>query len=115
MANESATLTTRIGICLHAYILDQFDLAGRALGRSREKLHPGIHQARKSIRRIRATLDLGRRALWPDAAPAFEELRKLCRGLSKLRDAHAVIETLDRLFKQPQDADIRAVLRRVRE
>jgi hypothetical protein len=107
--------TTRIGICLHAYVLDQFDLAGRSLGRSRERLHSGIHDARKSIRRIRATLDLGREKLWPGAAAAFDELRNLCRGLSLVRDAHAVIETLDRLFKQSKDPDMRVVLRGVRQ
>lgn len=115
MKDASKTLITRIGICLHGYVLDQFDIAGRSLGRSRERLHAGIHQARKSIRRIRAALDLGRSGFWPDAAAAYDELRNLCRGLSEVRDAHAVIETLDRVFKQSNDAAIRIVLRRVRE
>jgi hypothetical protein len=44
----------------------------------------------------------------------FDELRSLCRGLSVVRDAHAVIETLDRLFKQSKDQEIRLVLRSVR-
>jgi hypothetical protein len=113
--STSRPVATRIGICLHAYVLDQFDITGRALGRSRERLHPGIHQARKSIRRIRATLDLGRKKLWPDAAPLFDELRNLCRRLSLVRDAHAVVETLDRLFKRCGDPDLRLALRRVRQ
>jgi hypothetical protein len=115
MQDASKTLITRIGICLHGYVLDQFDIAGRSLGRSRERLHGGIHQARKSIRRIRAALDLGRTGLWPEAAAAYDELRNLCRGLSEVRDAHAVIETLDRVFKQSDDSAIRIILRRVRE
>jgi hypothetical protein len=95
--------------------LEQFDVAGRSLGRSRERLHAGIHQARKSIRRIRAALDLGRSGLWPDAAAAFDELGNLCRGLSEVRDAHAVVETLDRVYKQSDDSAARIVLRRVRD
>ena len=113
--HASTPLTTRVGICLHAYVLDQFDTAGRSLGRSRERLHSGIHEARKSIRRIRAALDLGREKLWPDAVVVFDELKDLCRGLSLVRDAHAVVETLDRLFKQTKDAEIRLVLRGIRK
>ena len=115
MQPVSTTKATRIGICLHAYVLDQFDTAGRSLGRSRERLHSGIHEARKSIRRIRAALDLGREKLWPDAVVVFDELRNLCRGLSLVRDAHAVVETLDRLFKQSEDPEIRVSLRVIRK
>jgi hypothetical protein len=115
MQHVSATTTTRIGICLHAYVLDQFDTAGRSLGRSRERIHSGIHEARKSIRRIRAALDLGRANLWPDAAGVFDELKNLCRGLSVVRDAHAVIETLDGLFRQSKDPDLRTLLRSIRQ
>ena len=113
MQHASTTLPKRIGICLHAYVLDQFDISGRSPGRSRERLHSGIHEARKSIRRIRAALDLGREKLWPDAVAVFDELKNLCRGLSLVRDAHAVIETLDRLFEQTKDAEIRLILRGV--
>jgi hypothetical protein len=115
MKHAATTLTTRIGICLHAYVLEQFDTAGRSLGRSRERLHSGIHEARKSIRRIRAALDLGREKLWPDSVVLFDELKNLCRGLSLVRDAHAVVETLDRLFKQTKDAEIRLALRAIRK
>ena len=115
MKHAPSPVITRIGICLHGYVLGQFDIAGRSLGRSGEGLHAGIHQARKSIRRIRAALDLGRTGLWPDAAATYDELRSMCRGLSEIRDAHAVVETLDRVFKQSEDLAMRLVLRRIRE
>jgi CHAD domain len=115
MPKATKNTTTRIGICLHAYVLQQFDLAGRSLGRSRERLHTGVHDARKAIRRIRATLDLGRARLWPAAGQVFDELRELCRHLSQVRDAHAVIETLDRLRKSAADAGQRELLKRIRK
>ncbi|MDR3388243.1 MAG: CHAD domain-containing protein [Rudaea sp.] len=115
MPNATKSTQTRLGICLHAYVLQQFDVAGRSIGCSRERLHTGVHEARKAIRRVRAALDLGRARLWPDAAVVFDELRDLCRGLSQVRDAYAVIETLDHLRKQAPDADQRDLLKRVRK
>lgn len=115
MPNATDRPTTRIGMCLNAYALHQFDVAGRSLGRSRENLHTGIHDARKAIRYVRATLDLGRARLWPAAAMVFDELRDLCRELSNARDAYAVIETLDGLRKQAQEGDQRDLFGRIRK
>jgi hypothetical protein len=115
MPNAIANPTTRIGICLSAYALQQFDVAGRSFGRSPENLHSGIHDARKAIRRIRATLDLGRARLWPAATAVFDELRSLCRELSTARDAYAVIETLDGLRREMRDPDQHELCKRVRK
>jgi CHAD domain-containing protein len=114
MPDETKNVITPIGICLHGYMLRQCNAAGRSMGRSRAQLHAGIHEARKAIRRMRAIMDLVPTRVWPDAAPAFTELRNLCRRLSQVRDAHAVVETLDRLLKRSQDADLRALLKRIR-
>ena len=114
MTNSSESLSPLpVGECLKLYALYNFDVAGRSLGLSRERIHTGVHEVRKAIRRIRAAMDLGRKQLWPVAAPVFDDLRKLCRRLSQLRDAHAVVETIRRLAKNSKDADDRALLRRV--
>lgn len=79
------------------------------------RLHTGVHQARKSLRRTRATLALGRSALGPGADLIDRELRRMNRRLSKLRDAQALVSTLDHLLrKEADDADSPPVLRRVR-
>jgi CHAD domain-containing protein len=77
--------------------------AGQALERAAQHLaqpgearHDGVHQARKAIRRARAILALGGPGF--SAVPAVRrldaELRRLCRGLSSLRDADALQDAL---------------------
>ena len=88
---------------------EQLQQARTELAREGEALHEGVHQARKCIRRVRAVLALGRRVLGPRAQGLDDELGRLCRGLSHLRDAQALIEVLQRLDAQAAD-DIRAIL-----
>lgn len=79
------------------------------------RLHTGVHQARKSLRRTRATLALGMPALGPGTAVIDRELRRLNRSLSKLRDAHALVTALDHLIGKNTGDDIATpVLRRAR-
>ena len=48
----------------------------------------GVHEARKSVRRLRSLLAMGRRVLGRDAVDAIDdELRALARDLSALREA----------------------------
>lgn len=75
----------------------QLQLAQEMLASPVGDLHAGIHQGRKSIRRARSALALGRRALGPGAKSLDQELGRLCRGLSRLRDAQALLEALQRL------------------
>jgi hypothetical protein len=83
------------GLLLREYVLRQFDAAIRALGAPRSQLHAGVHQARKALRRSVAVLDLARRAM-PESADSLRlEIKEACRRLSSLRDADALIETLD--------------------
>jgi CHAD domain-containing protein len=79
-------------------------LEGQAPG-----LHAGIHQARKSIRRVRSALALGGRTLGTGARSVDAELGRLCRGLSRLRDAQALVEALQRLREQAPP-ELQAVL-----
>lgn len=98
-----------LGVQLLVFASEQLQQAQTELARKDEALHEGIHQARKSIRRARATLAFGARALGPRAQALDDELARLCRGLSHLRDAQALIEVLHRLDAQAPDR-IRTIL-----
>lgn len=65
----------------------------------------GVHEARKSLRRLRSLLALGRAALGAQAVDAIdEELRALAKGLSALRDGQVVQDTARRLADETRDA-----------
>jgi len=70
------------------------------LGWHGARLHAGVHQARKSLRHARAVLALGRSTLGPDGLLIDHQLRRINRSLSGLRDAQALVETLDRLTRK---------------
>jgi CHAD domain-containing protein len=86
-----------LGLELGAFAREQLLQAEQFLDREGDTRHGGIHQARKCIRRVRAVLALGRRALDHRAKRLDEDLGRLCRGLSRLRDAQALLEALSRL------------------
>jgi CHAD domain-containing protein len=86
-----------VGPRLMAYAGAQLLRAQTQLAREGEALHPGIHEARKCIRRTRATIALGACAFDQRAARLDDELGRLCRGMSSLRDAQALVEALQRL------------------
>ncbi len=91
-----------IGSRLMAFASGQLLQAQTLLAQEGEARHSGIHEARKCIRRTRAALALGarvfdRRVFDGRAERLDDELGRLCRGLSPLRDAQALIEALRRL------------------
>ncbi|WP_295363056.1 CHAD domain-containing protein [Arenimonas sp.] len=86
-----------IGDALRAFALDELANAARQLAREGGDRHAGIHQARKSLRRVRATLALARRALGEPGRQLDGDIARLCRGLSALRDGQALVEALKRL------------------
>jgi CHAD domain-containing protein len=90
-------------------------LARECLGQRGRCVHEGVHQARKSIRRTRAMLALGGGALGPGGTLIDRELRRLNRRLSPLRDAHALVETLDRLGIKARNAQAREALAAARK
>ncbi|MEP7041971.1 MAG: CHAD domain-containing protein [Dokdonella sp.] len=101
------------------YVL--FDYAAAELARAigclswrGARLHTGVHQARKSIRRTRATLALGMPQLGSGAVLVDRELGRMNRSLSKLRDAHAFVVALDGLLEKTTASDALVVLRRLR-
>jgi len=84
---------------LRAYASGEIDQALDALGWGGNRLHAGVHLARKCLRRARATLALGAHGLGPGTQLIDRALRDLNRDLSPLRDAHALVETLDRVLR----------------
>lgn len=99
---------------LRSFASAEIDMALDALGWRGNRIHAGVHLARKGLRRVRATLALGGGALGPGAVLVDRELRRLNRDLSALRDAHALVETLDRLLRLSLEAEVRTLLRRAR-
>ncbi len=104
-----------IGLQLHDYASAELARAIACLGWRGSRLHAGVHQARKSLRRTRATLALGATLLGPGARLIDRELRQVNCGLSKLRDAHALAGVLDYLLgRHADDAQALLLLHRAR-
>lgn len=101
--------TRRIGRRLLASAAGQLQAARSHLSAEGEAVHAGIHEARKCIRRARASLALGVRVFGQPGARLDDELGRLCRGLSGLRDAQALVEELRRLAASAP-APLRAIL-----
>ncbi|WP_300621467.1 CHAD domain-containing protein [Dokdonella sp.] len=102
-----------IGEHLRIYASTELARAIACLGWRGGRIHEGVHQARKSLRRTRATLALGAPVLGSGAHLIDRELRRINRNLSRLRDAHALVETLDRLHRK-SDEQVAHTLRRAR-
>lgn len=65
----------------------------------------GVHEARKSVRRLRSLLALGRRVLGKEGVDAIDhELRALAKGLSALRDGQVVQDTARQLARDADEA-----------
>src|SRR3982751_2730234 len=99
---------------LRAYACDELDRAIAHLAWRGGRVHEGVHQARKSLRRTRATLALGRGVRGAGAELIDRESRRVTRSLSKMRDAQALVETLDRLIAKGKPPEALPVLRRAR-
>jgi len=67
------------------------------LGGSGQELHAGIHDARKCLKKLRALLRLLRGPLGDIASQENQRCRTLGQALAPLRDASAMLETVDDL------------------
>lgn len=91
------------GVALGAYAVNELRQAAALLDLPGDARHEGVHQARKSMRRVRACLALrgrsgqGEEEATRRVAALDADLRALCRGLSAVRDAQALCEALERL------------------
>lgn len=81
----------------------QVERAARCLSWGGSRVHDGVHEARKALRRARAVLTLVAPRVGPATTAVDRELAMVGRELSSLRDAMARVETLDRLLAQAGD------------
>lgn len=103
---------TATGARLHAWVEAELVAAIRQLGARGGRIHAGVHQARKGMRRARAALMLAGPMLGVGAGLLERELRQTNRSLSALRDAHALVGTLERLALKSRDHEQTLLLRR---
>ena len=99
-----------LGAALRDYGLAELASAEEQLALPGSRVHDGIQQARKAIRRTRAMLGLVRTMLGPGGRLVDRELRRMNQRLSPLRDAHALVQTLDRLRTKARNDRTRSVL-----
>ena len=103
-----------MGATLHAFADGQLALARDRLGWQGGHRHNGIHQARKSIRQVRAVLALAAKALGAEADALDGILSDINTSLSPVRDAQALVEAIDRLCAQTKNKKLLGLLARVR-
>ncbi|HET9484487.1 MAG TPA: CHAD domain-containing protein [Xanthomonadales bacterium] len=99
-------LTRPVPAELERIVGEQLDAACtllRAPAREHD-VHEAVHEARRAIRRIRATLQLLRPALGGAYADVVAPYRAAGRALSVLRDAQSAIEGVERVAKRSPDA-----------
>jgi CHAD domain-containing protein len=84
------------GMLLRRESRRDLDLASEILGWKGNRLHRGVHQGRKALRRVRAALALGAPVLGRGGRLADAELRRILHALSELRDGQALVEVLER-------------------
>ncbi len=102
------------GELLKAYACAQLERAVQCLSRRGTRAHDGVHQARKSMRRVRACIALAGFERAGDGRRLDRAIAGACRGLSTLRDAHARVGLLDALLHHDHLEDQQTLLRRAR-
>ncbi len=90
--HESSETSASLAVALRHWAQAQLALMAASLARRGTQRHTGIHEARKAARRCRAALALcaGRHG---DVTAALDRtVRAACKDLSRLRNAHVVVE-----------------------
>ena len=111
---EQAAPESELGPALGARLKAELDRARALLGWRGGRIHSGVHEGRKSLRRARAMLAMAAPLPGGGVALIDRELRRICDSLSALRDAQALVEVLDRLSTDPQMSNLAPLLRRAR-
>jgi CHAD domain-containing protein len=102
------------GEALRVYAETELRAAREALGWSGSRRHAGVHQARKSMRRVRATLALAGKSFGRAGQLFDKELQRINRSLSPMRDGQALVEALQRLSDHTEAPEHAALLKRAR-
>lgn len=84
-------------------VREQLQLAIWQLSKNTAHLDEAVHEARKSIKKIRSALRLVESILGPEYREAKDGLRDASGKLSPLRDAQALIQTFDELNGKYRD------------
>lgn len=87
---------------VHRVVREQIETATHALT-SGEDLHAGIHDARKCFKKVRAVVRLVRPGLGDVYQQENRRFRDAGRTLSLVRDAEAMIETVDQLCDEQRE------------
>ena len=114
MVPESSVpvVAPNLGSALESFSLAQTLAITCALQR-RKDAHKGIHEFRKAIRRLRSVLLLGG-SLFGELGMTIDAfLRRLCRSLSALRDAHVAIEQTRLHSGNASDVELKALWKRI--
>src|SRR4051794_26191676 len=89
---------------LKRVVRDEMESAGDQLSGDRKKNRDeAIHEARKSIKKVRALLRIMGAELGDIRRRENTRLRDIARRLSEFRDAFAIIETFDDLKRKFKD------------
>lgn len=99
---------------LRRVVREQIDDARTRLAEPTDA-HQAIHDARKCFKKIRAVLRLARGPLKNIYSKENAAFRDLGRKLSRLRDAEAMIETIDRLAETYRDQALPQVFQGARQ
>lgn len=103
-----------IGDVLHIDALNYIGRALKCLGWRGSRAHSGVHEARKAMRHARACVALGFAGGKGPWRAVDRGIARTCRGLSELRDAHARVNTLDRLIADDASTGVRNDLKALR-
>jgi hypothetical protein len=102
------------GALLHAHALTLIARAESCLSWRGARAHAGVHQGRKSMRRLRACLALAFGGNNVASRAIDQAIAGTCRSLSALRDAQARTHAVDRLLSSSTDRVAISDLRRLR-
>jgi CHAD domain-containing protein len=114
MNAHSKDAPKNLGAALRGIADHQLTRASQCLGWKGGHRHKGVHQARKSIRRVRSILALAGATLGPGAEALSYLLSEINQGLSRVRDAQALVEAIDHLAAHTHDEKWLRLLARAR-
>lgn len=111
-SNDDENVMEAPGDVLHVQALSAITRALTCLSWPEARVHTGVHEARKAMRRMRACLRLAFGAAPGDWRAIDRAIAGIARSLSDLRDAQARVERMRALLAASSDPSQRRLLRR---